>query len=46
MQFADFVETQRAPFLVIAKYRNAMLQIFRQIGDVDEIAGGGDAGAR
>lgn len=46
MQFADFVETQRAPFLVIVKYRRAMLQIFRQVGDVDEIAGGGDTGGR
>ncbi len=44
VQFAHFVEAKRAPLFVAGQVRGAVLEIFWQIGDVDEITHGGDAG--
>ena len=43
---ANFVERQRAPGLIVqGREAVVLLQMLGQIGDVDEIAGGGDGGA-
>jgi len=43
---ADFVERKRLPLFVAGQARRAMLQVLREIAEVDEISGGGDAGCR
>jgi hypothetical protein len=44
VQFADFIKAERTPFFVGGQVTGAMLEIFRQVGNVDEITHGGDAG--
>ena len=44
VQFADFIKAERTPFFVGGQVTGAMLGIFRQVGNVNEITHGGDAG--
>lgn len=46
VHLADFVQRERAPILVAGDPRRTMLQLLRQVADVNEIASGGDAGGR
>ncbi len=42
--FADLIERERTPVFVAGHTRVAVLEVLGQVADVDEIAGGGDAG--
>jgi hypothetical protein len=46
VHLANIVERKRLPLIIARKPRDAVLEVLGEVADVDEIAGGGDAGGR